>query len=57
VQISQAREQLQNTISLSAKDVFSKIADNQKRIAEIDVELSRFRLENKKKDQRNRRTN
>ncbi len=49
VQISQAREQLQNTISLSAKDVFTKIADNQKRIAEIDVELSRFRLENKKK--------
>jgi len=49
VQISQAREQLQNTIALSAKDVFTKIADNQKRIAEIDVELSRFRLENKKK--------
>lgn len=49
VQISQAREQLQNTISLSAKDVFTKIAENQKRIAEIDVELSRFRLENKKK--------
>lgn len=49
VQISQAREQLQNTISLSAKDVFTKIADNQKKIAEIDVDLVRFRLENKKK--------
>lgn len=49
VQISQAKEQLQNTVALSAKDVFTKIADNQKRIAEIDVELSRFRLENKKK--------
>lgn len=49
VQISQAKEQLQNTISLSAKDIFTKIAENQKRIAEIDVDLSRFRLENKKK--------
>lgn len=49
VQISQAKEQLQNTISLSAKDVFTKIADNQKKIAEIDVDLVRFRLENKKK--------
>ena len=49
VQISQAREQLQNTISLSAKDVFTKIADNQKKIAEINVDLVRFRLENNKK--------
>lgn len=49
VQMSQAKEQLQNTISLSAKDVFTKIADNQKRIAEIDVDLVRFRLENNKK--------
>lgn len=49
VQMSQAKEQLENTISLSAKDIFTKIADNQKRIAEIDVDLVRFRLENKKK--------
>ncbi len=49
VQISQAGEELQNTIALSAKDILTKIAQNQKQIAEIDVQLSRFRLENKKK--------
>ena len=49
ISISQAREQLQNTIASSAKEIFSKIADNQKRIAEINTQLSRERLDNKKK--------
>jgi len=49
IAISQAREQLQNTIASSTKDIHSKIADNQKRIAEIDTQLSRERLENRKK--------
>ncbi len=49
IAISQAREQLQNTIALSTKDILSKIADNQKKIADIDTQLSRARLENKKK--------
>jgi len=49
VSISQAREQLQNIIDSSAKEIYSKIADNQKRIAEINTQLSRERLDNKKK--------
>nr|WP_248277632.1 HlyD family efflux transporter periplasmic adaptor subunit [Brasilonema sp. UFV-L1] len=49
IEISQGKEQLQNTIALSAKDVLTKIAENQKQIAKIDVELSRVRLENQKK--------
>lgn len=49
IAISQARQELQNTISASAKEILSKIADNHKRIAEIDTELSRVRLENKKR--------
>ena len=47
--ISQAREQRQNAIALSAKDIFSKIAENQQKIAEINTQLSRERLDNKKK--------
>lgn len=49
IEISQGKEQLQNTIALSAKDILTKIADNQKQIAKIDVELSRVRLENQKR--------
>ena len=49
IAVSGARENLQNTVAASAKDVLSKIAENQKRIAEIDSQLSRTRLENKKK--------
>lgn len=49
ISISQAREELQNTIAASGKEIHSRIADNQKKIAEIDTELSRARLENKKK--------
>ncbi len=49
ISISHAREDLQNTIAASAKDILSKIAENQKQIAEIDTQLSKARLENKKK--------
>lgn len=49
VGISRAREELQNTIAASAKDILTKIADNQKRIAEIDTQLSQTKLENQKK--------
>ncbi len=49
VEISQATEQLQNTLALSTKDVLTKIAENQKKIAEIDAQLSNVSLENQKK--------
>ena len=49
VAINRAQEQLQNTVALSAKDILTKIADNQKRVAEIDSQLARIRLENQKK--------
>jgi len=49
VAIAEAREQLQNTIALSNKDILAKIADNQKRIAEIDTQLSRTQLDNQKR--------
>jgi len=49
VSIDRAKQQLKNTIDLSAKDIFTKIADNHQKIAEIDSQLARLRLENKKK--------
>ncbi|MBD2183819.1 HlyD family efflux transporter periplasmic adaptor subunit [Planktothrix sp. FACHB-1355] len=49
VSIERAKQQLKNTIDLSAKDIFTKIADNHKRVADIDSQLGRLRLENKKK--------
>ncbi len=49
IAISQAQEELQNTVSASAKEILSKIAENHKQIAEIDTQLSRTRLENQKK--------
>lgn len=48
VSISQAQEQLQNTVALSRKDILAKIADNQKQIAEIDSQLGRAQLDNQK---------
>lgn len=42
--ISQAQEKLNNTISLSAKDILAKIAENQKRISEIDAQISKAKL-------------
>jgi multidrug efflux pump subunit AcrA (membrane-fusion protein) len=49
ISIDRAREELQNTIATSAKEVRSKIADNHKKIAEIDSQLSQKRLQNKTK--------
>jgi HlyD family secretion protein len=42
--ITQARERLNNTISLTAKDILAKIAENQKKISEIDAQMSKARL-------------
>lgn len=49
VEINRAKQQLQNAIALSARDVRTKIASNQQRIAEIDSQLARLRLENQKR--------
>ena len=46
--IDRAREQLVNTVAASDQDVHTRIAENQKRIAEIDSQLSRSSMENKK---------
>ncbi len=49
VNISRAQEQVKQVLTTSDKEVLTKIAENQKRIAEIDAQLSRVRLENQKK--------
>jgi hemolysin D len=49
VNISRAQEQVNQVLTTSDKEVLTKIAENQKRIAEIDAQLSRVRLENQKK--------
>ena len=49
VTITQAQEQLQQVTATTQKENFGKIAENQKRIAEIDTQLSRSQLENQKK--------
>lgn len=49
ISMSHAREDLQNTISGSAKEILTKVAENQKKISEIDTQLSRTKLDNKKK--------
>ncbi|NES94920.1 MAG: HlyD family efflux transporter periplasmic adaptor subunit [Desertifilum sp. SIO1I2] len=49
VEMAKAQEEVANTRAISAKDVLSRIADNQKRIAEIDTQLSRSRLDNEKR--------
>lgn len=46
--IAQARERVQNTIATSQQDLFTKIADNEKQIAEIDSQLTKEILENEK---------
>ncbi|MEM1366498.1 MAG: HlyD family efflux transporter periplasmic adaptor subunit [Cyanobacteria bacterium P01_H01_bin.15] len=45
--IEQAKEQLTNTSAVSNKEVLDRIAQNEKRIAEIDSQLSRLFLDNK----------
>ena len=49
VTITQSQEQLQQVTATTQKENFTRIADNQKRIAEIDTQLSRSQLENQKK--------
>lgn len=44
VLIVQAQERLNNTASLTYKEVLAKIADNQKRISEIDAQMSKAKL-------------
>jgi HlyD family secretion protein len=47
--INRAQEQLTNTKDAWAKELYSKIAENQKQIASSDSQLSRFKVENLKK--------
>lgn len=47
--IKRAQEQLKNTKDSWAKELYSKIAENQKQIASSDSQLSRFKVENLKK--------
>ncbi|MCA2717647.1 HlyD family efflux transporter periplasmic adaptor subunit [Microcystis sp. M169S2] len=47
--ISQAGEKLINTTVITEKDVRDKMADNQKRIAEIDSQISRIIIDNNKR--------
>ena len=46
--ISQAREQLNNTTTLSRKDLLEQIAVNRKRLSEIDSQLNKTIVENDK---------
>ncbi|MBE9169395.1 response regulator [Pleurocapsales cyanobacterium LEGE 06147] len=47
--IAQAKEQLINTTASSEKEIRDRIADNQKRIAEIDSQLNKSIVENDKR--------
>ncbi|GAB1542401.1 HlyD family type I secretion periplasmic adaptor subunit [Scytonema sp. NUACC21] len=47
-EIAQGQQETKNTVAASNKNVLEKIADNKKRIAEIDSQLSRVLLENEK---------
>jgi HlyD family secretion protein len=47
--IDQAREQLNNTIAISEKDVRDRMAENQKQIAEIDSQINKLIVENDKR--------
>jgi len=44
--INEAESKLQNTVALSRKDLLTKIADNEKQIAEIDSQLTKVVVEN-----------
>ena len=46
--ISQAREQLNNTTTLSKKDLYDQLAANRKRLSEIDSQLNKSIVENSK---------
>lgn len=47
--IAQAQEQLNNTLAVSQKDVTVRIADNNKRLAEIDSQINKIIIENEKR--------
>ncbi len=47
--IAQSREKLRNTIVAAKKDLLTKMADNNKQIAQIDSELNKAILENEKR--------
>jgi hemolysin D len=47
--IAKAQAQLKNTIDVTAKEVLTKIADNDKKIAEVDTKLAQVKLDNQKK--------
>ena len=44
--IDQAKEELNNTVALSSKDVRDKMADNEKRIADVDSQLTKVLVDN-----------
>ncbi len=46
--IAQAQEQLQNTMAVSQTDMLNRMAENDKRIAEIDSQINRAIVENEK---------
>ena len=46
--IAQAREEFNNTVALTEKDVRDRMAENQKRIAEIDTQINKIVVENEK---------
>jgi multidrug resistance efflux pump len=48
-EITKAREELQNAIALSTKEVLSKIDNNQKRIADIDSQLKQAQQQNQQR--------
>lgn len=47
--INQAKQQLDNTIAVTEKEVRDRIAENKKRIAEIDSQINKIVVENEKK--------
>ncbi|HAA26797.1 MAG TPA: hemolysin D [Cyanobacteria bacterium UBA8553] len=49
LKIGQAKQQLANTKDLSNKELIDKIADNDKKLAEIDSQLNKAIVENEKK--------
>jgi HlyD family secretion protein len=49
INVNKAKQQLINTTSTTAKDILEKLADNGKRIAEIDTQLNKIIIENDKK--------
>jgi hemolysin D len=46
--IAQAQERLQNTAAVTQDDLYTKISENEKRIAEIDSQLTKAIVENEK---------